>query len=79
MPPNEKPQLSSAEIALIQAWLAEGASFENRLGAFKQVSKIKGYLNSVLSQSFSGWPSSRPPAADPSRLRRRSFVKKREG
>jgi uncharacterized membrane protein len=51
MPPNEKPQLSSAEIALIQAWLEEGASFENRLGEFKQVSKIKGYLNSVLSQS----------------------------
>ena len=52
MPPNEKPQLSSAEIALIQAWLEEGASFDNRLGEFKHVSKIKGYLNSVLSQSI---------------------------
>ncbi len=51
MPPNEKPQLSSAEIALIQAWIEEGASFDHRLGSFKQVSKIKGYLNSVLSQS----------------------------
>jgi uncharacterized membrane protein len=51
MPPNEKPQLSSVEIALIQAWLEEGAGFDNRLGTFKQVSKIKGYLNSVLSQS----------------------------
>ncbi|HMG92949.1 MAG TPA: DUF2231 domain-containing protein [Chryseolinea sp.] len=52
MPSNEKPQPSSSEIALIQAWLEEGASFDNRLGTFKQVSKIKGYLNSVLSQSI---------------------------
>jgi uncharacterized membrane protein len=52
MPPEAKPQLSSAEIALIQAWLEEGASFDNRLGAFKQVSRIKGYLNSILSQSI---------------------------
>jgi uncharacterized membrane protein len=51
MPPNEKPQLSSAEIALIQSWVEDGASFEHRLASFKQVSKIKGYLNSVLSQS----------------------------
>ena len=51
MPPNEKPQLSSAEIALIQTWLEEGASFDHRLGSFKQVSKIKGYLNSLLSQA----------------------------
>ena len=51
MPPNEKPQLSSAEIALIQSWIEEGASFDHRLAAFKQVSKIKGYINSVLSQS----------------------------
>ena len=51
MPPNEKPQLSSAEIALIQSWLEEGASFDHRLSSFKQVSKIKGYLNSILSQS----------------------------
>lgn len=51
MPPNEKPQLSSAEIALIQSWLEEGASFEHRVGSFRQVSKIKSYLSSVLSQS----------------------------
>ena len=51
MPPNEKPQLSSVEIALIQSWLEEGASFDHRVGAFKQVSKIKGYINSILSQS----------------------------
>jgi len=51
MPPNEKAQLSSAEIALIQAWLEEGASFDHHVGAFKQVSKIKGYLSSVLMQA----------------------------
>lgn len=51
MPPNEKAQLSSAEIALIQTWLEDGASFDHHIGAFKQVSKIKGYLTSVLLQS----------------------------
>jgi uncharacterized membrane protein len=51
MPPNEKPQLSSAEIALIQTWVEEGANFENRLASFRQVSKIKSYLSSVLDQS----------------------------
>ena len=67
MPPNEKPQLSSAEIALIQAWLEEGASFNNRISAFKQVSKIKSYLNSVLSQSVrrSLIPDEVVPEADP--------------
>jgi uncharacterized membrane protein len=51
MPPNKKAQLSSAEIALIQAWLEEGASFDHHVGAFKQASKIKGYLSSVLMQA----------------------------
>lgn len=51
MPPEEKPQLSSAEIALLQAWIEEGASFEKQVMAFKQVSKIKGYLSSILSQA----------------------------
>src|SRR4030095_1088639 len=51
MPPHEKPQLSSAEIALIQSWLEEGASFEKELGSFKKVSNIKGYLVAALSQT----------------------------
>lgn len=66
MPPNEKRQLSSAEIALIQTWIEDGASFADRLGSFKQVSKIKGYLNTVMSQSTrkSLIPLEEVPAAD---------------
>jgi len=51
MPPNEKPQLSSAEIALIQAWIEDGASFENRVGSFKQAVKVRSYFGSVLAQT----------------------------
>lgn len=49
MPPNEKPQLSSAEIALIQVWIDEGADFKKKIAAFEQISRIKSYLNSMLS------------------------------
>jgi len=52
MPPHQKTQLSSAEIALVKAWIEEGASFEKQVRVFKQVSKIKGYLTSILSQSM---------------------------
>jgi uncharacterized membrane protein len=51
MPPNEKPQLASAEIALIQVWIEEGADFERQVFGFKQISRIKGYLSSMLSGS----------------------------
>jgi hypothetical protein len=51
MPPHAKPQLSSAEIALIQTWIEDGASFENPVGTFKQVSKVRTYFSSVLAQS----------------------------
>ncbi len=51
MPPNEKPQPSSAEIALIQVWIDEGADFEKRISSYKQVARIKGYLSSLLEGS----------------------------
>jgi len=51
MPPNEKPQLSSAEIALIQAWLSEGGDFEMKLGDYKNSVKIKSFVHSMVDES----------------------------
>jgi len=66
MPPHEKPQPTSAEIALVQAWIEEGASFEKQVSSFKQISRIKGYLNSMLAQSMRApiIPSENVSAAD---------------
>ena len=51
MPPEEKPQPSSSEIALIQAWINEGAKFELKVSECSNAEKIKGYLTSVVEQS----------------------------
>jgi hypothetical protein len=51
MPPNEKPQPSSSEIALIQAWINEGAKFELKISECSNAEKIKGYFTSVVEQS----------------------------
>jgi len=51
MPPNEKPQPSSSEIAMIQAWIDEGANFEMKVSACKDSDKIKRYFNSLVMQS----------------------------
>lgn len=51
MPPNEKPQLTSAEIALIHDWIGEGASFERRIGEFAGASKLKGYIHTLIDRS----------------------------
>jgi len=51
MPPNEKPQPSSSEIALIQAWINEGANFEMKVSECSSAEKIKGYFVSVIEQS----------------------------
>lgn len=49
MPPGEKPQLSSTEIALIGAWIKDGASFDKPVAAFADADKIAGYLNTYKS------------------------------
>jgi uncharacterized membrane protein len=51
MPPNEKPQPSSAEIALIQSWIKSGADFEMKVSASKEHKKIRTYFASLLEQS----------------------------
>ncbi len=50
MPPNERPQLSSSEISLIQTWLKEGASFDKRIKDLSEASKIKNYYGTLLAQ-----------------------------
>ena len=51
MPPEQKAQPSSAEIALVQAWIEDGASFEKRVGVYGQTAKIKTYIGAMLSQA----------------------------
>jgi uncharacterized membrane protein len=49
MPPDEKPQLSSTEIALIGAWIGDGASFDKPVSAFSNADKIVSYLSTYKS------------------------------
>jgi uncharacterized membrane protein len=51
MPPNEKPQPSSAEIALIQSWIKEGADFEIKVSGTREHAKIKTYFSALLEQA----------------------------
>jgi hypothetical protein len=51
MPPNEKPQPSSAEIALMKTWIEDGASFDKTVGGYAQASKIKSYYQLLMAQS----------------------------
>jgi uncharacterized membrane protein len=50
MPPNERPQLSSAEISLLNSWIAEGASFDKKVNSFTQAGKIKSYIGTLIVQ-----------------------------
>jgi uncharacterized membrane protein len=40
MPPNEKPQLSSAAIDLVRHWINQGASFDQKVASFENADKI---------------------------------------
>jgi hypothetical protein len=51
MPPNEKPQLSSSEINLIQSWIKEGADFETKVSQCNDQVRIKVYFKSLVEQS----------------------------
>lgn len=50
MPPNEKPQPSSSEIALIQSWINDGADFEIKVSQTGNAEKIRVYFTSVVEQ-----------------------------
>jgi hypothetical protein len=51
MPPNEKQQPTSAEIALIQVWIAEGADFEKIGGAYHARHNIGQYVSTLLAMN----------------------------
>src|SRR3546814_4980994 len=47
MPPNEKPQLSSSEIALIQYWVEDNANFEKPVAEFVNNGKITAIIKAM--------------------------------
>lgn len=51
MPPNEKPQPSSAEIALIQSWIKAGADYDVKVLAIRERDKVKTYFTSIVEQA----------------------------
>ena len=57
MPPKGKAQISPEELIILTLWVKEGASVENKLGAFsKEFQRIvqpKGAIASVITYSFS--------------------------
>jgi uncharacterized membrane protein/mono/diheme cytochrome c family protein len=68
MPPKEKPQLSSREIAVLHWWIESGAAFDKKTKDIPQPDKIKAFLASY--QKSEDKTPVRPPlppveAADP--------------
>jgi hypothetical protein len=55
MPPHEKPQLSSTDIALIQVWVEEGARFDKTVADYKNPNKIVSYLKSYQKTAELDW------------------------
>ncbi|HEU5145889.1 MAG TPA: DUF2231 domain-containing protein [Chryseosolibacter sp.] len=55
MPPNEKPQLSSSEIALIKYWLEEKAPFDAPVSKLQNHSKITAIITSLQASPEQSW------------------------
>lgn len=55
MPPNEKPQLSSSEIALIQYWIEDQADFNKTVSAFKSNEKISAIIETLQEAPQESW------------------------
>ncbi len=71
MPPNEKPQLSSSEIALIKYWLEERAQFDKPVARFENHEKIAAIIKSMQQPPGKSWiPSEAVGAADENALSR---------
>jgi len=66
MPPKDSPQLSSAEIALIQSWVEEGADFDKKVNGFSHADKIEKYLTTLIARldQVPLIPAEEIPAAD---------------
>jgi uncharacterized membrane protein len=55
MPPEEKPQLSSSEIALIQYWVEENAEFDKPVAQFKTHEKIAAIIHALQEAPRQSW------------------------
>lgn len=49
MPPSDEPQLTKAELALLEWWIAEGAKEDLTLAAAKKTPEIEGILKALAS------------------------------
>jgi mono/diheme cytochrome c family protein len=65
MPPEEKPQLSSAEIDIIRSWVSDGYSFDKKVSAYKDRDRIREFVAVIqsLSEQKSWVPSKEVSAA----------------
>ncbi len=63
MPPNEKPQLSSSEIALIKYWIEEKALFTRQISDYKNHEKITTIIKSLQEPPQQSWIPSELVAA----------------
>jgi uncharacterized membrane protein len=71
MPPNEKPQLSSSEIALIQYWIEGNAPFDKQVAEFQSNAKIAAIVKSMQAVPQQSWvPTENVQAADEKTLQR---------
>lgn len=55
MPPSEKPQLSSSEIALIKYWIEEEAPFDVPVAQFDNQKKIAAIITSLKAAPEESW------------------------
>jgi uncharacterized membrane protein len=60
MPPGEKPQLSSSEIALIKYWIEEEANFEKPIRAFESHEKIAAIIRTLQEAPAESWIPDQP-------------------
>lgn len=73
MPPEEKPQLTSSEIALIKYWIEDNAPFDRPVGHFASGEKITGIIKSLQETPQESWiPSDPGKAADEKDLQKLS-------
>lgn len=73
MPPGEKPQLSSSEIALIKYWVEEKAQFDRPIAEFKNDEKITAIVQSFQQAPRESWiPSESVNAANEKSLEKLS-------
>ncbi|MDQ2658086.1 MAG: hypothetical protein M3Y60_11760 [Bacteroidota bacterium] len=71
MPPGEKPQLTSSEIALIKYWIEEQVRFDKPVTAFENREKIAAIIKSLQQPPQKSWiPTEAVGAANENAVRR---------